>query len=114
MTNRTDTVTSQANYDHFQKVFCEIPETTEVPVIASIAITNNQQDFSEVVSLLVHNSICWNCNLTTGCVKKVSLRENVTVFLCRCKPSGFNSTGRVSVEDVILLQDFGIESYLVL
>ena len=65
-----------AEVDHFQKVICPIGTTLftdaemALPHIVQIAVSNNNEVYSQPKQVTVYDSRCWNCS--SGCVQKVS------------------------------------------
>ena len=81
--------------EHFQKVFCHIPDH-KLPYIVSIAVTNNNYNYSQPQHILIYHSTCWECSLDNGCDKKVCcLHYNIVLF---CKK--FQSLNNFNVSNM--------------
>ena len=94
----SEAINEVAEVDHFQKVICPISTTlftdaeVALPHIVEIAVSNNNEDYSEPKQVTVYDSRCWNCS--SGCVQNVS-RQFDAIF-----------SKNVSLTDSIFLPKF--------
>ena len=68
---------SPAEIEHDQKVFCQIPQDV-VPYYVDIAVSNNGQDYSTPLRMVIYHSTCWNCN-EEGCKEVVNVLFNSSI-----------------------------------
>ena len=77
-----------AEVEHFQKVICPISpniftdDELALPHIVEIAVSNNNEDYSDPKELIVYDGRCWNCS-SGNCLQKVSFTRSEIIFQFR-------------------------------